>query len=116
MLAFAFGRRQPVLDTNVRRVLARLVGGVEFPPPAVTVAEKALATELLPDDEPTAATWSVALMELGALVCTAASPAVRRLPGRATRAPGAPPATRRTTDHRGAARPGRAPTGSAVVG
>jgi A/G-specific adenine glycosylase len=74
VLAFAFGRRQPVLDTNVRRVLARLVGGVEFPPPAVTGPEKSVATELLPDDEPTAATWSVALMELGALVCTAASP------------------------------------------
>ena len=40
----------------------------------MTVAEKALATELLPLDEPTAATWSVAVMELGALVCTAASP------------------------------------------
>ncbi len=74
VLAFAFGRRQPVLDTNVRRVLGRLVGGSEFPPPAVTVAEKARATELLPLDEPTAATWSVAVMELGALVCTAASP------------------------------------------
>ena len=74
VLAFAFGRRQPVLDTNVRRVQGRLVGGIEFPPPAVTVAEKALATDLLPVDEPTAATWSVAVMELGALVCTAASP------------------------------------------
>jgi A/G-specific adenine glycosylase len=74
VLAFAFGRRQAVLDTNVRRVLSRVVGGVEFPPPAVTVAERAGATELLPSDEPTAATWSVALMELGALVCSAASP------------------------------------------
>ena len=74
VLAFAFGRRQPVLDTNVRRVLGRLVAGFEFPPPAVTVAEKALATDLLPLDDPTAATWSVAVMELGALVCTAASP------------------------------------------
>jgi A/G-specific adenine glycosylase len=74
VLAFAFGRRQPVLDTNVRRVLGRLVAGFEFPPPAVTVAEKALATDLLPLDEPTAATWSVAVMELGALVCAAASP------------------------------------------
>jgi A/G-specific adenine glycosylase len=74
VLAFAFGRRQPVLDTNVRRVLSRLVGGAEFPPPAVTAAEKATATTLLPDAEPTAATWSVALMELGALVCTASAP------------------------------------------
>ena len=31
VLAFAFGRRQPVLDTNVRRVLARVVGGQGAP-------------------------------------------------------------------------------------
>jgi A/G-specific adenine glycosylase len=74
VLAFAFGRRRAVLDTNVRRVLARVVTGVEYPPTAVTVAEKQTATDLLPDDEPTAATWSVALMELGALVCSATSP------------------------------------------
>ena len=80
VLAFAFARRQPVLDTNVRRVLARVVTGVEFAPNAVTVAEKAVAVGLLPDDEPTAATWSVALMELGALVCTATSPGCDRCP------------------------------------
>jgi A/G-specific adenine glycosylase len=74
VLAFAFGRRQPVLDTNVRRVLTRVVGGVEHPPPAVTVAERSVAVELLPGDDSTAATWSVALMELGALVCSATSP------------------------------------------
>ena len=73
-----------MLDTNVRRVLARLVGGVEFPPPALTVAEKALATDLLPADEATAATWSVALMELGALVCTASAPACGSCPVRDT--------------------------------
>ncbi len=74
VLAFAFGHRQPVLDTNVRRVLARMMTGIELPPNAVTAAEKALAVEQLPDDAPTAATWSVALMELGALVCTATAP------------------------------------------
>jgi len=82
VLAFAFGRRQAVLDTNVRRVLARLVGGTELAPPAVTVAERTLATELLPDDEATAATWSVALMELGALVCSAAAPSCGACPVR----------------------------------
>lgn len=80
VLAFAFGRRQAVLDTNVRRVLARVVTGAEFPPNAVTAAEKAVATSLLPTDEPTAATWSVAVMELGALVCTAAGPACATCP------------------------------------
>jgi A/G-specific adenine glycosylase len=73
--SFAFGRRHAVLDTNVRRVLARAVSGVEFPSQSVTRAERDQATALLPDDEATAATWAVATMELGALVCTATSPA-----------------------------------------
>ena len=72
--SFAYGRRHVVLDTNVRRVFARAVAGVEFPGASVTRAERDLATGLLPDDEATAATWAVAVMELGALVCTAASP------------------------------------------
>ena len=72
--SFAFGRRHVVLDTNVRRVLARAAGGVELPAPAVTRAERDRATALLPDDAATAATWAVATMELGALVCTARSP------------------------------------------
>ncbi len=71
---FAHGRRHVVLDTNVRRVLARVATGVEFPAASVTKGERALAADLLPADEPTAATWSVAVMELGALVCTAANP------------------------------------------
>jgi A/G-specific adenine glycosylase len=40
----------------------------------VTRAEREIADSVLPDDEATAATWSVAVMELGALVCTAAAP------------------------------------------
>ncbi|ABL80009.1 MULTISPECIES: A/G-specific adenine glycosylase [unclassified Nocardioides] len=71
---FAYGRRHVVLDTNVRRVLTRTLQGVEFPAPSVTRAERELALAVLPADEPTAATWSVAVMELGALVCTAANP------------------------------------------
>ena len=71
---FAYGRRHVVLDTNVRRVLGRAVTGVEFPARSVTKAEREVAEGLLPDDEPTAATWSVAVMELGALVCTADRP------------------------------------------
>jgi A/G-specific adenine glycosylase len=72
--SFAFGRRHVVLDTNVRRVLARAVHGVEFPATAVNRAERDLAATLLPDEDPVAATWSVAVMELGALVCTATNP------------------------------------------
>jgi A/G-specific adenine glycosylase len=63
-----------VLDTNVRRVLARAVSGVELPARSVTKAERVAAEALLPVDPPTAATWSVAVMELGALVCTAERP------------------------------------------
>lgn len=72
--AFAFGQRQVVLDTNVRRVLGRAVSGVELPSRSVTRPERAVAEALLPADPPTAATWSVAVMELGALVCTADRP------------------------------------------
>ena len=72
--SFAFGQRHAVLDTNVRRVLARLLSGDEYPPKTQTKAEVALAEGLLPLDPPTAARWAVAVMELGALVCTARTP------------------------------------------
>jgi A/G-specific adenine glycosylase len=71
---FAFGKKHAVLDTNVRRVFARLVSGKEYPAAAPSRAEYRMAESLLPDDGPTAARWSVAVMELGALVCTASSP------------------------------------------
>ncbi|MCB0897042.1 MAG: A/G-specific adenine glycosylase [Nocardioidaceae bacterium] len=92
--SFAFGRRHVVLDTNVRRVLARAVQGVELPGTSVTRAEREVAVELLPGDEPTAATWAVAVMELGALVCTAANPRCAACPLQsrcAWRAAGSPP-------------------------
>jgi A/G-specific adenine glycosylase len=72
--AFAFGRRSVVLDTNVRRVLARLVDGQEHPGPSLTATERARAAALVPDGDAAAAAWSGAVMELGALVCTASSP------------------------------------------
>jgi len=78
--SFAFGQRHVVLDTNVRRVLARTVSGVEFPAAAVTRAERDVATSVLPDDDATAATWAVATMELGALVCTARQPSCDACP------------------------------------
>ena len=72
--SFAFGQRHAVLDTNVRRVLARLVTGAPQPAPALSAAETRLAESLLPAEAAVAARWSVAVMELGALMCTAASP------------------------------------------
>jgi A/G-specific adenine glycosylase len=78
--SFAFGQRHAVLDTNVRRVLARLVRGVELPSRSTSAAEVALAESLLPAAPRRAARWSVAVMELGALVCTAARPDCGRCP------------------------------------
>jgi len=72
--SFAFGQRHAVVDTNVRRVHARAVTGDAEPAPALNAAENRLAVELLPEDATTAARWGVAVMELGALVCTARSP------------------------------------------
>jgi len=71
---FAFGLREAVVDTNVRRVLARLVTGSEQAAPSLTRAETFLATSLLPPDAETTRSWNVAVMELGALVCSARSP------------------------------------------
>jgi A/G-specific adenine glycosylase len=72
--SFAFAGRHAVLDTNVRRVLARLVAGTARPAPVPTAAERQLAEQLLPADGRRAAQWSVGVMELGALVCTANRP------------------------------------------
>ncbi|KQX66219.1 adenine glycosylase [Angustibacter sp. Root456] len=72
--SFAFGRRHAVVDTNVRRVLVRAVEGEALPAPSLTAAELRLAERVVPDDEATAARWAVAVMELGAVVCTARSP------------------------------------------
>ena len=96
--SFAFGQRHAVLDTNVRRVLARLVQGVEFPPRTTSAAEVMLAESLLPTEPARASRWSVAVMELGALVCTAASPACTGCPVArqcAWRRAGSPPAPAR---------------------
>jgi A/G-specific adenine glycosylase len=72
--SFAYGQRHAVLDTNVRRVIARLVTGDQLPPSAQTTAEVRLAESLLPLDGTLSARWSVGVMELGALVCTSARP------------------------------------------
>ncbi|MFW0111538.1 A/G-specific adenine glycosylase [Rothia sp. CCM 9416] len=71
---FAFGNRATVIDTNIRRVHARLVSGRALPGPSLTAAETRLADELMPADTPTSCLWNVSVMELGALICTAKSP------------------------------------------
>lgn len=74
IVSFAHARRAVVLDTNVRRVFARTIGGVPYPSTSVTRAERDLATSLLPESDADSARWAAATMELGALVCTARSP------------------------------------------
>ena len=70
---FSFGHRHPVVDVNIRRVIARAVLGQGEPGPA---AKRDLAdmAALLPTPLDEARAFNVAMMELGALVCTARSP------------------------------------------
>ncbi len=74
ILSFAYAQRHVVLDTNVRRVLARVATGAAFPSATPTRAEMVLAGEFLPRNPARAARWAVASMELGALICTAKNP------------------------------------------
>ena len=72
--AFAFGLRHPVVDTNVRRVIARaILGQAEAGPPS-TRRDLAAMEALLPVDEKDARLFNAAMMELGAIVCTARAP------------------------------------------
>lgn len=77
VMAFAFGASTVVLDTNVRRVIERAWGGTATPPPHVTNAERERAASLVAIG---GAAWSAASMELGALVCTARTPACEACP------------------------------------
>lgn len=88
---FAYRQRVPVVDTNVRRVVARVVHGRADSP--ASVRDLADVAALLPEG-PDAPRFSVALMELGAVVCTARAPrcGVCPLTTCAWRAAGHPPA------------------------
>jgi A/G-specific adenine glycosylase len=70
---FGYGQRQPVVDTNVRRVVARLVHGRAEAANA-RATDLADITALTPDDHDRGVRFSVAIMELGALVCVAGTP------------------------------------------
>ncbi len=70
--AFAFGRRAAILDGNVKRVLARCFG-IEG-----EKQQRALAEKLLPARG--IETYTQALMDLGATLCTRSRPACNRCP------------------------------------
>lgn len=67
VLAFAFGADVAVVDTNVGRVLARVVGE-RLTPRSV----RALADGLVPEGE--AWLWNQSLMDLGGTICRSRSP------------------------------------------
>jgi A/G-specific adenine glycosylase len=73
--AFAFQVRTPILDANVKRVLARLFGirGV-LQEKKVTDSLWQLATELLPQTPKNMPVYTQALMDFGATWCTAKQP------------------------------------------
>lgn len=70
---FAYRKRVPVVDTNVRRVVARVVHGLADAGSPSATRDLADVSALLPNDD-TAPQFAVALMELGATVCTARTP------------------------------------------
>ena len=70
---FGYGQAQPVVDTNVRRVVARLLHG-RAEAGTARAADLADIAALTPDDPDRAVRFSVAAMELGALVCVSGTP------------------------------------------
>lgn len=70
---FHFGQNVPVVDTNVRRVYRRAVDG-QFLQGTARRSELDEVAAILPEDSARGPRMSAALMELGALVCTARSP------------------------------------------
>lgn len=100
--AFGYGHRVPVVDTNVRRVIARAIHGMADSGLPSTTRDLSDVDDVLPPAR--AARFSAALMELGALVCTARAPRCAECPvasecswiraGRPTRTVAARPAQR----------------------
>jgi A/G-specific adenine glycosylase len=80
---FAFEQDVAFMDTNIRRVLRRACVGPDGAVPEPSDRGLlALGADMVPAGHGWA--WNQAIMELGALVCTAAAPACRRCPIRAS--------------------------------
>lgn len=75
---FAFEADAPLVDTNHRRVLGRLLVGLAPERMPREAAFRRLAAEALPSGRGWA--WNQALMDLGAMVCTARAPACDACP------------------------------------
>lgn len=78
---FAFGIPEPVVDTNVRRVVARAhKGNGEAGPPRVRSDREELWGVLSAEDNDTQVQGAKAIMELGATICTARTPRCEECP------------------------------------
>jgi A/G-specific adenine glycosylase len=75
VLCFGFGNPVPIVDVNVRRILGRYLG---LAPNTKDDAYRRLAWALLPLDDPVG--FNRALLDLGALVCTARDPRCEKCP------------------------------------
>lgn len=74
VMSFAHGVPEPVVDTNVRRVLSRAFLGAETPWGPSAVRDAAEMRAVAPADPTAANLWNAASMELGAVICTAKRP------------------------------------------
>ncbi|OAN37116.1 Fe-S cluster assembly protein HesB [Chloroflexus islandicus] len=75
---FAFEQDVAFLDTNIRRVVRRLCVGPDHAAAATEAELLAHAEALIPPGQ--GWVWNQAIMELGALICTATNPACWRCP------------------------------------
>jgi A/G-specific adenine glycosylase len=79
---FAFGIPEAIVDTNIRRVVARAVLGQASAGPAQTTKDRERVANLLSPltDASEACVAAAGLMELGAVLCTPKNPACEQCP------------------------------------
>jgi len=79
MLVFAFDRHLPLVDVNIRRVLSRVYWRMRSPADLRHEDDIwELAAHILPNTR--AGVWNHALMDFGAIMCTARKPSCDRCP------------------------------------
>ena len=83
VLCFAFGRSSVLMDTNTVRIARRVLGGANQPNWRLRLSLRELAGHRGADVQ-----WNQALLDLGALVCTARAPKCGDCPVRSSCATG----------------------------
>ena len=83
VLCFAFGRSSVMMDTNTVRIARRVLGGASLPNWRLRLHLRELAGHRGADVQ-----WNQALLDLGALVCTARAPKCGDCPVRSSCATG----------------------------